>query len=60
MDGYGGFERFLLLRLLVIHSSWHKGGGIGYDTNDNYRNNRLSIICYYLLHKQRVSTSHKI
>lgn len=34
MGGYGGFERFILLGLLVIfyllnYSSWHKGGGIG-------------------------------
>ena len=29
MDGCGGFERFILLGLLVIHSSWHEGDGIG-------------------------------
>ena len=33
MDGYGGFERFILLGLLVniffCFSLWHKGGGIG-------------------------------
>ena len=48
MDGYGGFERFLLLGLLVIHSSWHKGGGIGYDTNDKYSDS--DSYCYNCYH----------